>query len=104
MDMQASSKAMVGLLKKEILDEMSDDERQRANTDLYFELFDKSLDVSVTMLARNVKVHVNSELVDFIQNQEGLQCKINDRLVSTLVTDDNDAEGEEEMEEELLED
>ena len=56
------------------------------------------------MRARNVKVHVNSELVDFIQNQEGLQCKINDRLVSTLVTDDNDAEGEEEMEEELLED
>ena len=104
MDMQASSKAMVGLLKKEILDEMSDDERQRANTDLYFELFDKSLDVSVSMRARNVKVHVNSELVDFIQNQEGLQCKINDRLVSTLVTDDNDAEGEEEMEEELLED
>ena len=104
MDMQASSKAMVGLLKKEILDEMSDDERQRANTDLYFELLDKSLDVSVTMRARNVKVHVNSELVDFIQNQEGLQCKINDRLVSTLVTDDNDAEGEEEMEEELLED
>ena len=104
MDMQASSKAMVGLLKKEILDDMSDDERQRANTDLYFELFDKSLDVSVSMRARNVKVHVNSELVDFIQNQEGLQCKINDRLVSTLVTDDNDAEGEEEMEEELLED
>ena len=104
MDMQASSKAMVGLLKKEILDEMSDDERQRANTDLYFELFDKSLDVSVSMRARNVKVHVNSELVDFIQNQEGLQCKINDRLVSTLVTDDNDTEVEEEMEEELLED
>ena len=104
MDMQASSKAMVGLLKKEILDEMSDDERQRANTDLYFELLDKSLDVSVTMRARNVKVHVNSELVDFIQNQEGLQCKINDRLVSTLVTDDNDTEVEEEMEEDLVED
>ena len=104
MDMQASSKAMVGLLKKEILDEMSDDERQRANTDLYFELLDKSLDVSVTMRARNVKVHVNSELVDFIQNQEGLQCKINDRLVSTLVPEDNDAESEEAMEEELVED
>ena len=104
MDMQASSKAMVGLLKKEILDDMSDDERQRANTDLYFELFDKSLDVSVSMRARNVKVHVNSELVDFIQNQEGLQCKINDRLVSTLVTDDNDTEVEEEMEEDLVED
>ena len=104
MDMQASSKAMVGLLKKEILDEMSDDERQRANTDLYFELFDKSLDVSVSMRARNVKVHVNSELVDFIQNQEGLQCKINDRLVSTLVPEDNDAESEEAMEEELVED
>ena len=104
MDMQASSKAMVGLLKKEILDEMSDDERQRANTDLYFELFDKSLDVSVSMRARNVKVHVNSELVDFLQNQEGLQCKINDRLVSTLVPEDNDAESEEAMEEELVED
>ena len=104
MDMQASSKAMVGLLKKEILDEMSDDERQRANTDLYFELFDKSLDVSVPMRARNIKVHVNSELVDFLQNQEGLQCKINDRLVSTLVPEDNDAESEEAMEEELVED
>ena len=56
------------------------------------------------MRARNIKVHVNSELVDFLQNQEGLQCKINDRLVSTLVPEDNDAESEEAMEEELVED
>ena len=103
-DLSACSKAVVGLIKKEIVDEMSDEDRQKANTDLYFELLDKSLDVTVPLHARDVKVRVTSDIVDFLQNQEGLQCKINNRLVSAVVTDEADSDETAEMLEEMLDD
>ena len=104
MDLSVCSKAVVGLLKKELLDEMTDDERQKANTDLYFELMDKSLDLTVSLHARDVKVRVTSDIVDFLQNQEGLQCKINDRYISAAVIDETDSEETAELSEELLDD
>lgn len=104
MDLSVCSKAVVGLLKKELLDEMTDDERQKANTDLYFELMDKSLDLTVSLHARDVKVRVTSDIVDFLQNQEGLQCKINDRYISAAVIDESDSEETVELSEELLDD
>lgn len=92
MDMAVCSRAVVDLLKKEIIDEMTEEDRQRAYTDLYFDLVDKSIDLTVPVHARNVKVRVTSDIVDFLMNQEGLQCKINNRPVVVATAEEQDSD------------
>ena len=89
MDLNNCSGAVVDLLNKILLKEINEEDRQKSYSDLYFELVDESHDSSVQARARGIKVRVKSSIIDFIQNQEGLQCKINDRLLTTLTTEDS---------------
>ena len=103
MNLTHCSKAVVDLIEKTILDEMASEDEAKAQTDLYFELFEESKDINVTVKARNVKICVKPSIVDFLQNQEGLMCKINERLVVSGVEEEI-VEEEVAEEDELVED
>ena len=99
-DINAMTKSMVNLLSKTILEEMTEDDQQKANSDLFFELHDDAKGIKVDLRSRGVKVRIKPSIVDFLVNQDGLQCKINNRLVS-LTTETEEIE-EEIIEEELV--
>lgn len=103
MDMQRCSKAVVDLIAKELRDEVPAEDQAKANTDLYFEFVDESRDLKVNLRARNTKVRVTSPVVDFLMNQDGLQCKINDKLVVAQSIEEVE-DSAEDMAEELEED
>lgn len=99
-DINAMTKSMVNLLSKTILEEMTEDDQQKANTDLFFELHDDAKGIKVDLRSRGVKVRIKPSIVDFLVNQDGLQCKINNRLVS--LTAETEEIEEEIIEEELV--
>ena len=99
-DINAMTKSMVNLLSKTILEEMTEDDQQKANSDLFFELHDDAKGIKVDLRSRGVKVRIKPSIVDFLVNQDGLQCKINNRLVS--LTAETEEIEEEIIEEELV--
>ena len=99
-DINAMTKSMVNLLSKTILEEMTEDDQQKANSDLFFELYDDAKGIKVDLRSRGVKVRIKPSIVDFLVNQDGLQCKINNRLVS--LTAETEEIEEEIIEEELV--
>ncbi|MCF0179267.1 MAG: DNA polymerase III subunit alpha [Bacteroidales bacterium] len=96
-DIQNMSRTFINLLCDVIEEGMTEEELRKASTDLFFELHDESKGIKVDLRARGKKVCIKPALIDFLVNQEGLQCKINKRLVSIT-------EEEEEQEEMVLED
>ena len=99
-DINAMTKSMVNLLSKTILEEMTEDDQQKANSDLFFELHDDAKGIKVDLRSRGVKVRIKPSIVDFLVNQDGLQCKINNRLVS--LTAETEEIEDEIIEEELV--
>lgn len=99
-DINAMTKSMVNLLSKTILEELTEDDQQKANSDLFFELHDDAKGIKVDLRSRGVKVRIKPSIVDFLVNQDGLQCKINNRLVS--LTAETEEIEEEIIEEELV--
>lgn len=99
MDVSRCSEAIVGLIKKELFEDISEDDKQRSFADLSFELWDG--ESMVKLKARNVKVHITSPIIDFLANQEGLKCKINGHLVTgpqeEVQTEDEEMEIEDTM-------
>ena len=96
------SKSMVTLLSKTIQEEMTDEDRQQANTNLLFELHDSTTGYKVDLRARGLRLRAKPSIIDFLLNQDGFECKINDRPV-IVETDQVETEEEAMEEEDLLE-
>ena len=90
-DASKLSTATARLLQEEIADANKDNDPQ---TSLYVQLADPVRDYYVTMLS-STRVHVTTELVDFICAQDGFSCMLNDREVTADIgkSDAEEADG-----------
>ena len=82
-------------LTQNILDEIDEAKAGReATTALYFELRDPLKKYTVRLHARGRQVNVTTPLVEYLRSQDGVCCKINDRLVQDVVRETAPAEAE----------
>jgi len=72
-----------------------------AKTALYFELCDNIKGYAVKLYSRKFRVHITPKLIDFLCSLDGVQCRINNRLVEEPQAQTTE---EEMVEEELLPD
>ena len=86
------SMAGIRMMVDSILQKDTEEASVPATSNLYFEVTEPSQNLSVRLYSRHHRVGISTALVDFLRNQDGVECKIN----GLLVEDPQAAEVEEE--------
>ncbi len=82
-DRQCLANQTIRMLQDEILAQSSaaDKDGKAPTTMLYFEIYDALKNYHVRLFSRQHKVRITTEMIDYVQSLEGVQCRINDRPI-----------------------
>ncbi len=82
-DRQCLTNQTISMLQDEILAQSSAAEKdgKAPTTMLYFEIYDALKNYHVRLFSRQHKVRITTEMIDYVQSLEGVQCRINERPV-----------------------
>lgn len=80
------------------LDEGDKQNEKTPKTSLYFELFDPNRGYAVKLYSRKFRVRITHNLIEFLRSLDGVQLRINNRLVEDMQQQETDEEIMEEEE------
>ncbi len=94
----------VKMLQSELLVQSDNASENAPTTSLYFEVIDPIKGYCVRLFSRGKHIRINTEMVDFLRSIDGIECKINNRLVVDDVPQETDSVDVEEAEDMLPDD